>query len=179
MLRTIDIPQANDLQKVVATLQAIADGHRALQAIATVLGVAHRHGSYYLHAARILGLVTLHTHNQQATLTVAGTTILHADDEERTRLLRVVLAAREPSVSEDDVGALLQQLAPLGASTARRRAQAVLAWLQAVDLAALVAGCWYDVCRIAARPHRPCGTSMVVGVRHERGTLVKVNNDYE
>jgi hypothetical protein len=158
MLPTIDIPQANDLQKVVATLQAIADGHTAPQAIAAVLGVAPRHGSYYLHAARILGFVTLDRRSLHASLTEPGNALLRAaSEDERRQLLRVVLAAREPirsvlallheerSISENDVGALLQQLAPLGASTALRRAQTLLAWLQAVDLAALVGGRWYGV----------------------------------
>ena len=136
-MRSLDVPQADNLSRVRAVVDAVASGDDA-EAIALRVSLAPRHVSYHLHAARVLDLVTL----DPLGLTARGRALVQTTPgsaEERAVLRRAVgesstirrlapglLGPEEPDV-ERLVGRV-RDLAGLALATARRRAQALLRW---------------------------------------------------
>lgn len=160
-MRTIDIPQANSINRVLAALAALDEGCATTAHVAAALGgLDPRLGDYYLHALRVLGLafyargVALRTtlgaelavlppqaQRQQLALIVAATPPMHE--------VLSLLERHADGVPLDEVAALLQDLARLSPSTARRRAQGLLSWLHTLQLAAPTGRRWR---RIVAQP---------------------------
>ena len=156
-MRTIDIPQANSISRLLAALAALDDTCATTAQIAAALGgLDPRHGDYYLHALRILGLAFYA--RGVALRTTRGAQLAAAPPEaQRAQLARLV--ARTPPAREvlalldrradgatlDEVAALLLDLARLSPATARRRAQGLLAWLHTLQLAAPAGGRWRRV----------------------------------
>jgi len=156
-MRTIDIPQANSIARLLNALVALDDGCATTAQIAAALGgLDHRHGDYYLHALRVLGLAFYA--RGVALRTTLGAQIAAAPPEaQRAQLARLVAAT--PPMREvlelldrcadgatlDEVAALLLGMARLSPTTARRRAQGLLAWLLSLQLAAPARGRWRRV----------------------------------
>jgi len=151
------IPQANNITRVLVALAALGEESATAAQIAAALGdLDPRHGDYYLHALRILGLADYAGGVALRTTRGAQLAAL-APDDQRAQLARLVVVTaptrevlelldRQPAgATQGDVTALLLGLAPLSAATARRRAQAVLAWLHDLQLAAPVGGRWRRV----------------------------------
>lgn len=147
-LDTADIPQADQLWDVARVAEAIARGRRGTEEIAAYIGMkVPRQGHYYTQAARILGLVTEGEPGEAPRLTTLGRSFVRSNRVEQRTFLRRLLLQREPTRSiiarlrardgldRQELAETLQQLAPLAASTASRRAHTIAAWLCAVDLA--------------------------------------------
>lgn len=146
-MRTIDIPQANSIPRVLAALAVLDDGCTTAAHIAAALGgLDPRHGDYYLNALRILGLAFYA--RGVALRTSLGAQLAAAPPESQRQQLARIVAATPPTrellalldrradgVTLDEAAALLMGMARLSPTTARRRAQGLLAWLQALQLA--------------------------------------------
>ncbi|MCA9538153.1 MAG: hypothetical protein KC620_04665 [Myxococcales bacterium] len=143
-MQTLDVPQANDLDTVRAVVHAAWRGAGNLDAIADFTGFSRRHTHYRAHAARILGL--LRVEEDEVFLTPLGERLVGTDphtDKERMVLGQAVeqspvmqvlapdLLGREPP-SIDDLAERLFQECKLSTTTARRRANGLLAWRRRV-----------------------------------------------
>ncbi|MCS6840643.1 MAG: hypothetical protein NZ699_13590 [Roseiflexus sp.] len=148
MLATSDIPQADVLWHVARVPEAIMRGHTTYEAIGAYLGAkGQRQGLYYAQAARVLGLVGEPEEDGTVPLTPYGRAFAQYDRFAQGAALRRLLREQEPTRSVlramrehggldyDGIAAVLRRLAPLAASTARRRAHTAAAWLVAAGLA--------------------------------------------
>jgi hypothetical protein len=146
-LQSVDIPQADSIWFVVRVLDAVYEDRVSARDIGAYLGdKVGRQGSYYVHAARILGLVTLDPQRHTVALTPYGRALRTYDPVARERALRHLVVRTEPmravvhemvrrgGLDEGAISLVLQRLAPLSASTAERRVRTVLAWLRDLKL---------------------------------------------
>jgi hypothetical protein len=83
---TTQIPQADTLDFVFRTVDAVAQGAVTYQAIAGILGVDERQGRYYRLAAELLGFVRYVRGQNRAVLTPAGQQFVNAQPGERARM---------------------------------------------------------------------------------------------
>ena len=139
-MRTLDVPQANDLATVRAVVYAVRKGNLSREQLAEFTGFSKRHVRYRVHAARVLGLIDLES--DLASITPLGGRLLAArvksdearqvwrDAIERSPILQVLapdlLAQRGP-----DAETLTERICAAtgaSASTARRRASGLLRW---------------------------------------------------
>ena len=81
-----EIPQADELDDVIATVEAISQGAITFQEIAGAIGKVDRQGRYYRLASEILGLVRKVGRNR-AELTNLGRTFINANPIEFGDLL--------------------------------------------------------------------------------------------
>ena len=58
-IRTWNIPQADSLEQVLSTVEAVSNGLTSFQRIAAHIGLSERQGRYYRRAAEILNLIEL------------------------------------------------------------------------------------------------------------------------
>lgn len=144
-LSSNNIPQADSLDEVVRTVEAVAAGHTSFQTIADYLGKVERQGRYYRLAAILLGL--LYNDNNTAQLTREGHELLAAPTNESRRLILLQRMLQMP---------IFQRLIPFlenhewfdraqfqdflttttdtTANMVDRRTSTILAWLRAVEL---------------------------------------------
>lgn len=142
-IATNDLPQANDLDIVVRTVEAVGEGAQTDQDIADAVGeYDRRQGRYYRRAAEILGLLEKAGPNQSV-LTRKGQQFLRSARSTRKDLLAgAVLSARTmqrilPLLEEHrDRGLRRQQLenflenvTDTTASMAGRRLSTIVRWL--------------------------------------------------
>ncbi len=135
-----DIPQADNLQRVRLVVDAVAAGHTSQDAILATTHVSLRHMSYALHAARVLGLLTIENKVFRLTSTGRELCATRRQSEDERRILReacsqspvVSLLAPDlfgqPGPSVDAIAALIEERARLSPATARRRARTLLSW---------------------------------------------------
>ncbi len=132
-------PQANDLEKVLTVVDAVAANADTSAAIADTIGVtAEREGTYYADAAGYLGLVETNTSGGLRTyeLTELGEHLQLADTAERAELIRE-LVARVPAVDEynlrgeDGLAEYMEEETDLTGSTLERRAATISSWYRA------------------------------------------------
>lgn len=83
---TSDLPQADKLDKVVLTVEAISNGKTTDLGIANYIGFTDRQGRYYRHAAETLGFIT--NHNNEAAITEFGEELVKTDDYKQKILLQ-------------------------------------------------------------------------------------------
>ncbi len=139
-MRTLDVPQANDLDTVRAVVRAVSLGAADVDAISDLTNYSRRHAQYRLHAARVLGLLRLE--GDVVSITSLGERLVealpHTDAErqvlydgiQRSSVLEVLvpdLLSRDPPSVETIADRLFRE-AGLGRSTALRRAGGLLAW---------------------------------------------------
>ncbi|WP_437805965.1 hypothetical protein [Sorangium sp. So ce1078] len=139
LLRSTEIPQADNLANVRRVLEALAGGASAKEQIVEQTGISLRHVGYALAAARVLGWLG----DDDASITPAGRELLAAPPgtaDERAHLRRAIFACGvvkevAPDLFEPaapTMVALARRLfrftAGIGKETARRRAQTLLAW---------------------------------------------------
>lgn len=147
-LATQAIPQADVLWDVVRVPFAVRAGACDPEALAAALGAkVARQAVYYTQAARILGLIADHSLGTPIQLTPYGHAFVRYDFQGQRRALRHLMLRTEPmrsvvqalidhdGQSLDEISVLLQGMAPLAPSTARRRARTVVSWLCDVGLA--------------------------------------------
>ncbi|KYF93669.1 hypothetical protein BE20_08755, partial [Sorangium cellulosum] len=139
LLRSTEIPQADNLANVRRVLEALAGGATAKEAIAQQTGISLRHVGYALAAARVLGWLG----DDDVSITPAGRGLLAAPPgtaDERAHLRRAIFACDvvkevapdlfEPAAPTAVALArrLYRSTAGIAKETARRRAQTLLAW---------------------------------------------------
>ncbi|AUX33930.1 MULTISPECIES: hypothetical protein [Sorangium] len=139
LLRSTEIPQADNLANVRRVLEALAGGASAKDEIAQQTGISVRHVGYALAAARVLGWLG----DDDVSITPAGRGLLAVPPgtaDERAQLRRAIFACDvvkevAPDLFEPaapTVVALARRLyrstAGIAKETARRRAQTLLAW---------------------------------------------------
>lgn len=137
-MRGSDIPQTDDLKRVVQVVQALAGGAASVADVAAAVGLSERHAAYALNAARILDLAS--DRDGSWTLRARGRELAQAQPAElRSRLQQAVSESRTlqrlaPALLDGaapdeerlvrDLGALTR----LSETTRRRRARTLLAW---------------------------------------------------
>src|SRR5229473_2410550 len=136
---TTDVPQANSLRRVCDLLALVAVGIEEKQALMAQLGLVTRELDYYKHAARILGFA--HFEPQAFYLTDQGRSYLKvvSPEEKREILAGAVRQAQvfrellsnfqENELKRENVTDFLVERTELNRTTARRRADTLLAWL--------------------------------------------------
>ncbi|WP_437585349.1 hypothetical protein [Sorangium sp. So ce1000] len=139
LLRSAEIPQADNLANVRRVLDALSGGAIAKEQIAEQTGISLRHVGYALAAARVLGWLG----DDGTAITPAGRELLATppgSGDERAHLRRAIFACgvvREvaPDLFEPAAPtrvALARRIfrftAGIGKETAARRAQTLLAW---------------------------------------------------
>jgi hypothetical protein len=146
-MRTLDVPQANDLHTVRAIVHAVFRGALNREALVEFTGFSTRHTGYRMHAARVLEFIQLN--GDDAHLTTLGEQLLESrvgSTDERAVFHKAVtrcavvqvlapdlLAAYGPTV--EALTERISEQAGLKASTARRRASCLLSWrFQALGL---------------------------------------------
>ncbi|MGE0488279.1 MAG: hypothetical protein AB7S38_03580 [Vulcanimicrobiota bacterium] len=131
------IPQADDLEKVAVLPFLVAQGHACHEALAAALDFSPRQSAYYRDAAEMLGLF-----ERAFELSDRGRLFVTLPVEARHELLcrslleldimrqLVVEMLLSPSKSlhRDEMVSLVQRVAQLSLSTARRRCQTLLRW---------------------------------------------------
>jgi hypothetical protein len=143
-LRRADVPQADSLARVRDVMAALAAGGATPEDIVAATGFSLRHVHYRLHAARVLGLVTMG--RNIASLTDRGRDAVRAPRDsakeratweqairESATLKSVapnLLAKRAPTARE--LARRLEQKTGLSPATALRRAKALLRWRRAI-----------------------------------------------
>ena len=157
ILDTVEVPQANDIDKVFKVAGLVSRGATTPRDVAKGLAVVEREGAYYLAAARAIRIVRLdHSTNPAGyVLGYVGEEYLAADRRRRPAIvirrtlsaphvlyvaerlgLETPLSTPTPRVLHD-AGLVQRELATLGATlsgtTPARRAGTIVAWMKAVD----------------------------------------------
>ncbi len=150
-MRSLDVPQANDLDSVRAVVRAVARGANSLQAVEDFTQFSSRHTQYRVHAARVLSLLRLE--GDVLEVTTLGERLdesdPHGTDErqvffdaiERSPVMQVVapdLLSRTPPTLDELTERLFKEH-HLARSTAKRRASGLLTWRRRVLGATLAA----------------------------------------
>lgn len=135
-----DVPQANSLQRVCDLLALVGEGIDDKQALTRQLGLVARELDYYKHAARILGFAHFVPPDFYLTENGKGYLAGSRTEEKRTILasavreadvFRELLATRaEKSLTKETVATFLTETTGLNRTTARRRADTMIAWLK-------------------------------------------------
>lgn len=139
---TVPFPQANDLNKVIDTVYALAEGVDTTEALCTKFQFVSRQAGYYTNAAKYLGLINHDWH-----ITRAGALLIHETrrDARNELILRQMLdrpvfraaicKLRDyqfnlEKLSKKELVDLVAQRPDIGASTPDRRSSTVRAWLK-------------------------------------------------
>jgi len=139
------IPQADVLNEVIRTVEAVAGGAETFQDIASILGKVERQGRYYRLAAQIIGL--LDNHDNRAYLTEAGSQFIAASTLDRPELLRqavlntrlfqrflLFLEAQPQGATRREVENFLAAVTQTTPAMIERRTSTVIAWASAVSI---------------------------------------------
>ena len=86
IIKSEEIPQADSLDNVLVTAEAVSKGKTSFQTIAKALGLDTRQGRYYRKAAEILGLIK--NYRNFSVLTPLGHKIVTADRAEQQQILK-------------------------------------------------------------------------------------------
>lgn len=141
-----DIPQADLLNEVVRTVEAVAAGARTFDDIADAIGKVDRQGRYYRRAAEILGFIQ--NHHNRSTLTPSGRRLiahpehlgeLLAEAVLKMRLMQRALpffeANRRHGVGRQELTDFITDVTePVGPSMIPRRVSTVVSWLGAIGV---------------------------------------------
>lgn len=134
------VPQADELIKVITTVEAVYNDYKTDQNIADYVGFTDRQGRYYRLAAEILGL--LQNDNNYATLTKLGEELIVLDDDNRLKKIRTLLKQNilfnkvlnkiegtEGGLSRPQILSFLSGLIDGAESTIARRYSTIINWL--------------------------------------------------
>ena len=128
------VPQANSPEKIILTVDAVADGCSTSKEIAEALGVDPRQGAYYATAARHLGLVE-RAGQSHWTLTADGIAAAQSSTEDLVHLLDKHLEKNPHIAIYTDGGeqALIDEWSmrgDIGDETMARRATTIRSWAE-------------------------------------------------
>jgi uncharacterized protein DUF262 len=134
------VPQADELAKVIMTVEAVYNNFRTDQQIADYVGFTDRQGRYYRLATEILGLVENRGNN--GTLTTEGEELIVLDEEHRQKRIRTILRdnalfsailnyieSSEDGRSRSELSEFLGQIIEGAESTIARRYFTIFNWL--------------------------------------------------
>jgi hypothetical protein len=141
-----DIPQADVLDDVVRTVEAVGQGARSFQDIARAIGKVERQGRYYRRAGEILGFIRNDQNHSE--LTASGRAFLDhphernhllADAVLKSRLIQRVLpffeSAAARGVSRPQMEKFIEAVTePVGESMIPRRVSTVVSWLERIRM---------------------------------------------
>jgi ParB/RepB/Spo0J family partition protein len=141
-----DIPQADRLDKVILTVQAVGEGANTDIKIAAAIGFSDRQGRYYRHAAEILGLIVNDRNN--ATVTEFGKKLNEVDSTKKLIAIRNAvyknpffktiidyLNQNKNIIGEDQLKQYIQSITNTQEhSTIPRRLKTILSWLSYLDI---------------------------------------------
>lgn len=135
-----NVPQADELSKVIATVEAVSIGHKSDSQIADYVGFTNRQGRYYRLASEILGLID--NKNNNASLTSLGKELVVLDDNNRLKKLRTILKKNElfskiislieqydTGINRNGILNFLSLNIDAAESTISRRLNTILSWL--------------------------------------------------
>lgn len=139
-LTTADIPQEDNLGKVLLVLRAIAQGLQDTRSIAEQSKVSQRHVGYGINAAFVLGLAA--EGDEALVITPAGAKLLAqpAGSAEERALLRAAMEASpvlrelapdllaEAEPARAALAQRIHEVSGLSQSTSERRARTLLSW---------------------------------------------------
>ncbi|MFS0884926.1 hypothetical protein [Aeromicrobium sp. 179-A 4D2 NHS] len=140
------LPQANDLEKVIVVVDAVAAGADTNEASADVLGVGERNGHYYMSAAGYLGLVDKNVDEfgvDTYSLTEVGQFMAEQTPADRSRMIGAMVDRMDDVqyLREHGDDALVGEYElheELSENTATRRAACIRSWSQqAMDSAVI------------------------------------------
>lgn len=133
-------PQANRLDKVSTSVDAIANGATTSSAIAQALDIVDRQGAYYGDAAGYLGLVDAKTDGElkEYSLTPKGELFMEQDSAGREAILRETIAnmpLMQVYRAEGDQSAIdfIRDTQDVGETTAERRLTTLKTWDASLD----------------------------------------------
>lgn len=139
------VPQADELNKVILTVEAVYNDCLTDYQIADYVGFTDRQGRYYRLAAEILGL--LENQNNKASLTDIGEELIVLDENNRLRKIRTILQnnylfktilgkieSAGDGLSRSELLIFLSQLIEGSESTITRRYSTIMNWLTASSL---------------------------------------------
>ena len=146
MFNKNDIPQADNLGKVIETIEAVGDGSNTDILIAQEIGYSQRQGRYYRHAAQVLGFVF--NRNNNAQITNSGTIFLNSNKDERVKLIRDALyqnpffssvlnfaESKEDGFNDPELISFISSITENETqATIARRTKTILSWLYEVNL---------------------------------------------
>ena len=132
-------PQADNLDKVSSTVDAVAAGANTAEGLSIALDVVGRQGYYYGDAAGYLGLVQVSESGglKEYELTERGEQFAQADADERAAILRETITGMplmQTYLQDGDEGALdyIRDSQDVNDTTAQRRLSTLKGWSQTV-----------------------------------------------
>jgi hypothetical protein len=137
-----DIPQANDVNKIIQFPYRVFDGYDTSRKMTDAFCFVERQSSYYRQAAEILGLVT--TYQNRYRLTATGEKLLGLPPEQKSMFVCKLLLGfaimneiflqisveHSKVVTKQDIINILRNRSQLTGDTLGRRAQTILAWFR-------------------------------------------------
>jgi hypothetical protein len=140
------IPQADVLDDVVRTVEAVGTGAQSFSDIAEAIGKVDRQGRYYRKAAEILGFIE--NAANRSNLTPKGRAFLEAPQQRDQRLVAAVLesrliqrvvpfleAAGNKGVTREQLENFISKVTqPVGDSMIPRRVSTILSWLDRIGM---------------------------------------------
>jgi hypothetical protein len=143
---TTDIPQADRLEKVIQTVEAVNSGLSKDVEIATEIGFTDRQARYYRHAAALLGFIE-NDHNT-ATITSSGKQLAQANADEKLVLIKQAVwqnnffkdiirffESSQRDISTEELSTfILSKIDNEAKSTVGRRIKTILSWLEELEI---------------------------------------------
>ncbi|MDV3951733.1 hypothetical protein CMT77_05825 [Elizabethkingia anophelis] len=136
------VPQADELNKVIMAVEAVYNGSTSFQQIADYIGFTDRQGRYYRLAAEILGLLKNDPKKNNADLTKLGEDLIILDEENRVKKIRNILQnnilfsqilneieSHEEGLTRIEIIQYLSNITDGAESTIIRRYSTVISWL--------------------------------------------------
>lgn len=134
------VPQADELNKVILTVEAVYNDYLTDYQIADYVGFTDRQGRYYRLAAEILGLLENQSNN--ASLTDTGKSLIVLDESNRLKKIRTILQnnylfktilgeieSAGDGLSRNELLTFLYKLIDGSESTITRRYSTIMNWL--------------------------------------------------
>jgi C-terminal AAA-associated domain len=158
----VEIPQADEVDRIIALVRLVGKGVRNAKAIAEALRFDVRQSSYYREAAEILGLLDP---AEVYTLTELGRRFVASDELTSTKLMvcallnypivaqiaSILQSRLVTSVHKNDIELLISQESEVHGTTVQRRAQTIIAWLKWLHESSHVIAVEGDVVRLEAQ----------------------------
>jgi hypothetical protein len=137
-----DIPQANDVNKIIQFPYRVFDGYNTSRKMTDAFCFVERQSSYYRQAAEVLGLVT--TNNKKYRITPTGEKLLSLPAEQKSKFVCKLLLGftimneiflqisvdHNKVITRQDIINILKYRSQLTGDTLARRAQTILAWFR-------------------------------------------------
>jgi hypothetical protein len=136
----INIPQADDLEKIFLIVEKVNQGFDDSRKISNVLEFVKRQSSYYRHAGELLGIIKLNENKYE--VTPLGEEYLKLNSEERknfvcklilefpiiNEIFYSVISNKVKEFKKDDIINLITKKSNLHGSTILRRTRTIISW---------------------------------------------------